>query len=322
MICKICNKKCKNWISLGAHISKAHKNIIVEKYYNLYLKKSRREGKCKICRKLTKFMGLSRGYLKYCSIKCVYKDKSFKKEVAKKAANTKAIRFLYKKLKKQKEEQLYKIKCELCNKKIKAWIGLVSHIRYNHPKYKKNKNKKYFDKFIFNKKVGVKYCLTCNKPLLYKGIKYGYGIFCSSKCRANHPKYKQQHIDILLNKCNFTKASKVSQELFSNIYDALLESLIDTTYYSEINKEFGRRFNNKNYFYDFIILKIKFCIEFNGTIWHADPRQFVETDTPNPFNRNLTAKEIWEYDKKKMQFLENEGYEILIFPFFTPIVLL
>ena len=110
----------------------------------------------------------------------------------------------------------------------------------------------------------------------------------------------------------FNGYSKISQELFSDIYDALLESHIDYTYYAKKNKEFITNNSNGSYSYDFVITNIKFCIEFNGDLWHANPKFYKEDDTPNPFLKSRTAKEIWEYDREKIKFLQNMGYEVLI----------
>ena len=64
--------------------------------------------------------------------------------------------------------------------------------------------------------------------------------------------------------------------------------------------------NNEIYFYDFVNTKLKLCIEYNGSIWHANPLQYSNTDKPlSCFNNNKTSEEIWTYDKHKLDFLIN-----------------
>ena len=81
-----------------------------------------------------------------------------------------------------------------------------------------------------------------------------------------------------------------------------------------MNNEFGNYNSNnkKAYFYDFVDTKNKKVIEFNGDLYHANPSLFNENDCPNPFNKKLTAKEIWEYDKQKLDHIKSLGYQVLI----------
>ena len=52
---------------------------------------------------------------------------------------------------------------------------------------------------------------------------------------------------------------------------------------------------------DYFIKDLNICIEFNGTVFHADPRKYKEEDTPNPFNRTLLAKDIWAAEKQRIE---------------------
>jgi G:T-mismatch repair DNA endonuclease (very short patch repair protein) len=110
-------------------------------------------------------------------------------------------------------------------------------------------------------------------------------------------------------KSNF---SKVSQEMFVEVSKGLCEN--DNIFYSNLNTEFGK-YNNeiKSYYkYDFVVENIKFCVEFNGDIYHANPRTYRPDDVPR-FRGNLkTAKEIWDYDRRKISFLESLGFQVII----------
>lgn len=62
--CKICNRI--NVHSIGQHISRCHKGITQEWYYNEFIRNSHIVPACVICSKPTVFYVISRGYQKYC----------------------------------------------------------------------------------------------------------------------------------------------------------------------------------------------------------------------------------------------------------------
>jgi len=107
--------------------------------------------------------------------------------------------------------------------------------------------------------------------------------------------------------------SKVSQNIFWKIYNRIPNDLREKSYFAELNREFVITENNTNnhYFYDFVISKIKLCIEFNGDRWHANPKLFNYDDKPMPFI-DKTSSEIWEKDKLKLDSLRERGFEIYI----------
>jgi len=106
--------------------------------------------------------------------------------------------------------------------------------------------------------------------------------------------------------------SNISQELFDSIIDDI--EIEYNIYYATRNKEFGKYNTDlgKYHMYDFVIPELKICIEFNGDVYHANPEMFTENDTPNPHMKMLTSKEIWEFDKKKNNFIKNLGYDVII----------
>lgn len=82
--------------------------------------------------------------------------------------------------------------------------------------------------------------------------------------------------------------------------------------------EFWLSYENNNgnkafYFYDFKF-KNK-IIEYNGSVYHADPRKYKPSDKPLFFLKGnckyYTAKDIWAYDALKTQHAISEGYEVL-----------
>ena len=104
--------------------------------------------------------------------------------------------------------------------------------------------------------------------------------------------------------------SKISQDLFWSIYERLPKKLKKYTYFAELNNEnyFYDNINNSYYFYDFVISNIKFCIEFNGDYWHANPEFYKEDDIVIKYK----VDEIWNRDKVKNDFIRSKGYELVI----------
>jgi len=101
-------------------------------------------------------------------------------------------------------------------------------------------------------------------------------------------------------------------------------SLISQTLFDEISKRIEGEFKYASnggelklrkkdggvWMYDFTDIERKKIIEYHGDIYHGNPNIYSDNDNPNPFKKNLTAKEIWENDNKKLEIANNEGYEV------------
>ena len=125
-------------------------------------------------------------------------------------------------------------------------------------------------------------------------------------------KKKLQHTQFLRSSKRFY-SSLLANECFYLIYEKLPEELKNKTYFKKLNKEFGKYGNKKYNYYDFVISSIKFCIEFNGDYWHANPRIYSENQViafPNGIKK--ISKELWERDKLKNDLLINDGFNIEI----------
>lgn len=110
--------------------------------------------------------------------------------------------------------------------------------------------------------------------------------------------------------------SKISQELFWSVYKKLPVHLRRKTYFAELNKKYGEfgitSKSGRRYYLDFVISSIKFCIEFNGDIFHANPKVFSENDRPSFCNPDLTSKEIWLKDQEKIEAIQEVGLNLMI----------
>lgn len=59
---------------------------------------------------------------------------------------------------------------------------------------------------------------------------------------------------------------------------------------------------------DIVIDSLDYIVEFNGTYWHCDPREY-EAGYKNK-RKNMLAEEIWEYDKNRLEKLRQKGYDV------------
>ena len=103
--------------------------------------------------------------------------------------------------------------------------------------------------------------------------------------------------------------SKSSQLLFK----ALDVSGNDELYYATLDDEYGIMAGDRYLKYDFVCIRDgeKYCIEFNGDVFHANPSIYSANDQPNPYTDD-TSLEIWEFDKMKTDAIINEGFKLLI----------
>ena len=110
------------------------------------------------------------------------------------------------------------------------------------------------------------------------------------------------------NKENKNNWSKISQELFWNIYK-IISSKFHNIYFGELNHEYSCGVSRKNY--DFVVLDNKKIIEFNGDKFHANPKYYTECDIPIKFYEKC-AKQVWKEDKIKLNKAKKNGYDILV----------
>jgi hypothetical protein len=61
---------------------------------------------------------------------------------------------------------------------------------------------------------------------------------------------------------------------------------------------------------DVYIPKLNLIIEYNGDYWHCNPKKYKE-DYYHQI-KGKTAKELWEYDKDKIDLIKNSGYNLEI----------
>jgi len=103
---------------------------------------------------------------------------------------------------------------------------------------------------------------------------------------------------------NFQGFSKISQEFFKKLDEYFTNY---ETFYHDKNKEYFINIKNENfYLLDYYIKDLNLCIEYNGSNFHADPTVYKENDIVLNFTGAppITAKEIWEKDKNRINNLK------------------
>jgi len=112
--------------------------------------------------------------------------------------------------------------------------------------------------------------------------------------------------------------SLISQKLFNIIITYYNESEICNLYYAtnKFNSKGEFRINRSTsgiWIYDFVDLKNKKIIEYNGDQYHANPKIYKANDISHNFNikRGLTAELIWDKDRRKTEDAIKEGFEVL-----------
>lgn len=111
--------------------------------------------------------------------------------------------------------------------------------------------------------------------------------------------------------------SKISQQLFNRLLVEYPAARQDDVYYASKNHEhwvWSRKADNsrQGYQLDFTDMLTRKAIEFNGTVYHADPRYFSSLETPHPFNKQITAAEQWRKDAERLAVIQDRGYEVLV----------
>lgn len=113
------------------------------------------------------------------------------------------------------------------------------------------------------------------------------------------------------------RGSKISKKLFDCLANHIPED--ECVYYWSKNGEWRVRLtdldrsilntNQQNIFVDFKYKQR--IIEFFGDFWHANPAVYTEEQICNPFEQ-LTAKDIRERDRIRIQLLTQKGFDILV----------
>jgi very-short-patch-repair endonuclease len=157
---------------------------------------------------------------------------------------------------------------------------------------------------IYKKILAIGLNVTLEKMTLYYGETLGLE-------KWNRYRNKQSET----NASNSRNGSKPAKELFSHVMQAIPDLKdVDVYFLGNTDYEFGKYcdITNRYYFYDFVIPSLKFCVEYNGDVYHANPKKYQSDDVPRFRGNTRAASEIWEYDADKLQNIKNHGFIVKV----------
>lgn len=110
--------------------------------------------------------------------------------------------------------------------------------------------------------------------------------------------------------CSKKGYSEISQELF-NILTSKYKS--NNIFYATKSKEYkiDKSSGIGFWLYDFCDVDNRKIIEFQGDIFHANPKIYESFDNPHPFYKDKSSLDIWESDKFKKEDAEKDGFKVL-----------
>lgn len=337
--CAICGKIC----DVKNHI-KEH-NIQSKDYYDKYIKLPD-EGICKTCGLQTPYRGLIAGYPQlYCSNKCKAqnpiekakhsatmknKTKKEKEETRKKQIETwkRTMGDDWAKIMNQHACESYDKKHldkdgnpittggpfaskEVRKKCEKTWGGVSSPScnQETRDKLSKvqsklwNENNEYYDHFreSFYKNTLSKYQQMNPNILDYDGEKITYKCTECGEITQFGLSFLRKRLKYNLDLCLHCEpkhgVSNQEKNLLNYIREIYTEEIIENDKSIISPKEL-----------DIVLPKLKLAFEYDGVYWHMDSRIYDPTEINK--TKNMTAKEIWEYDRKKDLLCEQQGYKL------------
>jgi hypothetical protein len=215
------------------------------------------------------------------------------------------------------------------NNLVKKWgetIGKQKWIEYrnkqsitNKFEYKKEKygwTKQQFDDYNKSRRVTLENLVIRHGE--YDGLKI-WKDYCDRQKYTTSVEYfidkygfeagTEKYNNFCKKRINGVGYSDVSKKLFTIIAENFINNEI---FYAENEWYFYDKKNKKYYLVDFYIKELNIGIEFNGDMWHANPEKYSKFDKPFPFQRDMTAEEIWNKDKIKNDFLRTKLKKLII----------
>ena len=109
--------------------------------------------------------------------------------------------------------------------------------------------------------------------------------------------------------------SKISQDLFNVLLETYDIDNRNNIYFATHNKEYKLdkcESEGGIWLYDFTDTNNKKIIEFHGDMFHGNPKKYKATDYPHPFRKTITAQDMWNKDKRKLNVAIEEGFDVLV----------
>lgn len=115
------------------------------------------------------------------------------------------------------------------------------------------------------------------------------------------PEKREELIKKIIDNLHKVSSSK------DNRIETRISQLLD-----ELQFTYTRRVRHGRYVFDFVLSDFNVAIETNGDFWHANPLIYKEDDVLKfPGTKGLMAKDIWEKDKRKLDYAKKNGYSLI-----------
>jgi len=145
------------------------------------------------------------------------------------------------------------------------------------------------------------------------------GKYCGDENHMKKDKYRELSKNIMKSNWdnNILNKEKMSEKLKETRRKGKIKSVITSKKEKEIIKELSKigykseqSFKVDTKICDIYIKELNLIIEYFGDYWHCNPKKYDK----NYFNhkKNMTAKEIWDYDSKKIDLIKSYGYNLIV----------
>jgi len=118
------------------------------------------------------------------------------------------------------------------------------------------------------------------------------------KSRSKRMKKSWEDGSIVPSKKVFQNRSSAEKEMFAFLSD-----------HFEVSRDSIKFDNGKWALPDTILVNKNIIIEYNGDFWHANPSNYLATET---IHDGILAQEIWERDELRANALFHEGYFVIV----------
>jgi hypothetical protein len=201
--------------------------------------------------------------------------------------------------------------CKSCNKMIKSCADKPYHLKRNL--LKKNICKKCSVTGKNNPFYGKKHKNKTLKKISNSRKNKGCGVKNAMNNKVYREKSKLKIKEYWDSKNGLEQRRKQSERLKQYRKEGKIKSVTRSKQEKNIVKEIKKlglkcnhSFRLESKIYDIFIPKYNLIIEFNGDYWHCNPKKYNE----DYFHKvkNCKCKDLWEYDKLKLDLLKNNKY--------------
>ena len=221
-------------------------------------------------------------------------------------------------IKKEGEKYLIIRKCPKCNKDIKTYSKDKVIACRNH--FNKLKNNSLCKPCSLKMQVGEGnpfFGKKHTKESLNKMSKSKKGQYSGNQNHMKQEKYRQMSRDIMRSNWDngILDRKVISEQMKQTQRSGKIKSVIVSKKEKEIVKELKElgyktissyRVDSK--ICDIYIPSLNLIIEYFGDYWHCNPKKY-EPDYYHQIKKK-TAKELWEYDKNKIDLAVEKGYNL------------